>query len=96
MPRNQTATFDGLVVGYGTHTADNNVSAVVAGVGGRVVMRQLITGVDLIDTYAIAESRHGLSLRNWKQMYLHLVQVALLVAKPQVTQTSLTRQIIAS
>lgn len=28
MPRNDTHTFDGLVVGYGTHTVDNNVAAV--------------------------------------------------------------------
>jgi len=33
MARNATHTFDGLVVGYGTHTADNEVSAVVGGSG---------------------------------------------------------------
>lgn len=56
MPRNQTwSNQDGLVVGFGTHTEDNNVSGVDAQSGGRVVLRQTITGVDLSDTYAATD-----------------------------------------
>ena len=55
MAREATATFDGLVVGYGTHTVDNDVAAVQS-TNGRVVLQRLITGVDLVDTYAAAQN----------------------------------------
>ena len=42
MSRANTHTFDGLVVGYGTHTADNEVASVYQGAGGIVTVVQEI------------------------------------------------------
>lgn len=50
MPRNATHTFDGLVVGYGTHSSDNESSGVVGGAGGRLTIKQEFVLVDLVDT----------------------------------------------
>ncbi len=49
MSRNATHTFDGLVVGYGTHSADNDTPAVQAG-SGIVVVETEIIGVNIPDT----------------------------------------------
>ncbi len=51
---NTWSNSDGLVVGFGTHTEDNDVAA-VASSGGRVVLTRLITGVDLSDTYSATD-----------------------------------------
>lgn len=57
MARGNTWTNpDGLIVGFGTHSSDNNVSAVVSERGNLRVLRQLITGTDLVDTFAITNS----------------------------------------
>lgn len=50
MPRGATESFDGLVVGYGTHTVDNEVSGVIASGGGRVTIQQEFILADLVDT----------------------------------------------
>lgn len=51
MPREQTWTNkDGLIVGFGTHTADNNVPAVTSEVGAVKTMQMLITGTLLGST----------------------------------------------
>lgn len=48
MPRNATWTnSDGLVVGFGKHTSDNNVPAVEGGKGATRVARMVITGANL-------------------------------------------------
>lgn len=49
MSRDNTETFDGLVVGYGRHTVDNEVAAVVSS-NGSVIVKVEIKGVDLPDT----------------------------------------------
>ena len=55
MARRSTWTNqDGLVVGFETHTEDNNVAAVTAGANGRVALKQEITLADLADTFAAA------------------------------------------
>lgn len=48
MPRNATETFDGLVVGYGTHTVDNNVAAVSKGANGVVTVTQEFDMLSLV------------------------------------------------
>ena len=40
MPRAQTETFDGLVVGYGRHTVDNDIAAVTQSANGIVTVTQ--------------------------------------------------------
>lgn len=53
MARNATWTNDdGLVVGFGTHTVDNNVAAVSANTDGSKTLRMTITLADLPDTFA--------------------------------------------
>jgi hypothetical protein len=53
MSRGNTWTnSDGLVVGYGTHSEDNNVSAVHAGANGVRTITAEYTLVDLSDTFA--------------------------------------------
>lgn len=52
MSRNNTHTFDGLVVGYGTHSLDNDVTAVFQGANGEVTFSQEIVLADLVDTAA--------------------------------------------
>lgn len=53
MARNATWTNDdGLVVGFGTHSEDNNVAGVTQSSGGRVTVKQEITLADLADTFA--------------------------------------------
>ncbi len=54
MPREATATFDGLVVGYGTHTADDDVGAVVSS-NGRSYYKRLVTGVDVQATFVLGD-----------------------------------------
>lgn len=55
MSRDTTWTNDdGLVVGFGTHTVDNNVAASVAGDGSFKTLSMVITGTDLVDTFAAA------------------------------------------
>jgi len=49
MPRNATSTFDGLVVGYGTHSSDNDTPGVQAG-SGVVVVQTEIVGTRVPDT----------------------------------------------
>lgn len=46
---------DGLVVGFGTHSDDSEVAAVVASGGGRVVLQREIVGVNLSDTYSATD-----------------------------------------
>ena len=46
---------DGLVVGFGTHSEDNEVAAVVSSANGVVVVEREIIGANLVDTYAIAQ-----------------------------------------
>jgi hypothetical protein len=54
MPRNATWTnSDGLVVGFGTHSVDNNVPAEDAGNGSVKVAKLLITGTSLEDTVTV-------------------------------------------
>jgi len=52
MPRANTHTFDGLIVGYGTHSTDNSTGAVTSGGGGVVHFQQSIVGTELADTIA--------------------------------------------
>lgn len=55
MARGSTWTnSDGLVVGFGTHTEDNDVAA-VANTAGRNVLRVEINGTDLSDTYSASD-----------------------------------------
>jgi len=54
MSREATATFDGLVVGYGTHTVDNDVGAIVSS-NGRTYYKRLVTGVDVQATFVIGD-----------------------------------------
>lgn len=49
---NTWTNSDGLVVGFGTHTEDNNVGAVAQGANGEVTIVKEITLADLPDTYA--------------------------------------------
>lgn len=49
MPRNATHTFDGLVVGYGTHTSDNSTPAVVSS-GGYTIVKTLLVATEIPDT----------------------------------------------
>lgn len=62
MPRNATETFDGLVVGYGTHTVDNEVAAAFSGSNGLVTMTQEIEVASLL-TVATATSYPNASLQ---------------------------------
>ncbi len=48
---------DGLVVGFGTHSSDNDVQAEAAGGGLRKSLQMEINGVDLVDTFAIGQFR---------------------------------------
>lgn len=50
MSRGATQTFDGLVVGYGRHTVDNDVGAVYQGANGEVTFTSEIALVGLADT----------------------------------------------
>ena len=43
---------DGLVVGFGTHSVDNDVAAVTANPDGSKTMKMEITLADLVDTFA--------------------------------------------
>jgi hypothetical protein len=53
MSRGSTWTnSDGLVVGFGTHSEDNNVAGVYTGANGEVTIVQEITLADLPDTFA--------------------------------------------
>jgi len=53
MSRGSTWTnSDGLVVGFGTHTEDNNVDGVYQGSNGEVTVVKEITLADLPDTFA--------------------------------------------
>ena len=45
---------DGLVVGFGTHSEDNEVAA-VSGSGTRRTLTRLIVGVNLVDTYSATQ-----------------------------------------
>lgn len=55
MSRNATWTnSDGLVVGFGTHTEDNNVAAVVQSANGIVTVTAEYTLLGLSDTFAAA------------------------------------------
>jgi len=57
MARGATWTnSDGLVVPFGTHTADNGVPAVTAGAGMLKTMVMEIVGIDLPDTYAATDT----------------------------------------
>ena len=51
MPRNATHVFDGLTKGYGTHSSDSGVPAVVSS-NGLVIVRSLI---NLVGTSLIAD-----------------------------------------
>lgn len=48
---------DGLTVGFGTHTEDNDVPAVVGGSGASKVLRMEITLADLADAFAAANRK---------------------------------------
>ena len=53
MSRNATWTnSDGLVVGFGTHSEDNNVSGVYKGANGEVTIVAEYTMANLVDTFA--------------------------------------------
>lgn len=55
MARGQTwSNQDGLVVGFGTHTEDNDVAAKASAMG-REVLTVEINGVDLSDTYSATD-----------------------------------------
>lgn len=55
MPRGNTWTnSDGLVVGFGTHSVDNNVPAEDAGNGSVKVVKLVIKGTSLEDTVSVA------------------------------------------
>lgn len=57
MARGNTWTnSDGLVVGFGTHSLDDNVGAVTQGANGIVTIRKEIELADLVDTYAAANT----------------------------------------
>lgn len=56
MARDATWTnSDGLVVGFGTHSVDNNVPGVFPSANGEVTIVQEITLADLPDTYAATD-----------------------------------------
>lgn len=55
MARNTTHTFDGLVVGYGTHTADNDVWSVYQSANGIVTIQREYVLLDLPDTFAASD-----------------------------------------
>lgn len=58
MSRNATWTnSDGLVVGFGTHTLDNDVPAVTANADGSKTLKMVITLADLPDTFAAANRK---------------------------------------
>lgn len=50
MSRQQTQTYDGLVVGYGRHTVDNEVAGVTQGANGEVTVVVEIEPVNLLTT----------------------------------------------
>ncbi len=50
MTRNATHTFDGLVVGYGTHSVSNEVAGVTQGANGLVTVSQEIEVASLLTT----------------------------------------------
>ena len=52
MPRNATHTFDGLTVGYGTHTVDNNIWSAYESSNGLVTIQREYILADLPDTFA--------------------------------------------
>ena len=52
---NTWSNSDGLVVGFGTHSEDNEVAAVLSSNGGRVVLQREIVGVNLSDTYSATD-----------------------------------------
>jgi len=55
MSRNQTfLNADGLTIGFGTHSADNDIVAVNAE-GNTKIYQVEITGVDLVDTFALTD-----------------------------------------
>lgn len=57
MARGSTWTnSDGLVVGFGTHTVDNDVPSVTSGGGSVKTMVVQIVGIDLPDTYAATDT----------------------------------------
>jgi hypothetical protein len=56
MARGATWTnSDGLVVGFGTHTVDNDIPVVTAGAGAVKTLIMEITGVDTVDTITAAD-----------------------------------------
>jgi hypothetical protein len=57
MPRNSTwVNSDGLTVGYGTHSEDDNVAAVVSERGPYKVMQMYITATNLVATASVADT----------------------------------------
>jgi hypothetical protein len=57
MSRNATHTFDGLVVGYGTHSEDNEVASVYQGSDGVVtVIQEIVTAATSV-TYPNASGQ---------------------------------------
>lgn len=57
MARGSTWTnSDGLVVGFGAHTKDNDIPVVTSGGGSVKTMVMQIIGVDLPDTYAATDT----------------------------------------
>jgi len=55
MSRNQTfLNADGLTIGFGTHSSDNDVGA-VAGDGVNFTYRRLVTGVDIPAAFALTD-----------------------------------------
>jgi len=46
---------DGLVVGFGAHSDDSEVAAVVSSANGRVVVQREIVGVNLVNTYSATQ-----------------------------------------
>jgi len=60
MSRGSTWTnSDGLKVGFGKHTADNDTPAVISSNSGRKVMVVEINGADLVDTFAATNVKPG-------------------------------------
>lgn len=53
MARNNTHTFDGLVVGYGTHTVDNNILRVIEGGTVKTYVIEVTDATDIEDTDSI-------------------------------------------
>lgn len=54
MSREATFDFDGLTVGFGTHSADDDVGAVVSS-NGRSYYKRLVTGVDVQATFVLGD-----------------------------------------